>query len=137
MDYWEPLVDHVEVWKPHNFGSGRDYRPIEGEKTSCGRPKTGPLQISWDGTVIPCCYIYDDQIKLGNAFKTPIMSILNGPLYNNLRDAHEKGEFEKYPYCNDCDQLLEHSDSLLYTNRHSLPKSEAVKLVTTSLTRFQ
>ena len=25
-DFWGPKVDAVEVWKPHNFGDGRDYR---------------------------------------------------------------------------------------------------------------
>ena len=25
-DYWEPLVDAIEIWKPHNFGDGKDYR---------------------------------------------------------------------------------------------------------------
>src|SRR5690606_18852444 len=27
--YWEPVVDYVEIWKPHNFGDGRDYRRRE------------------------------------------------------------------------------------------------------------
>jgi len=136
LDYWEPLVDYVEVWKPHNFGDGRDYRLREGVKKSCGRPKSGPLQIQWDGTVIPCCYDYNNEIVLGNAFRTPVMSVLHGSAYNDLREAHETGQFERFPYCDQCDQLLEHSDSLLYTNRHNLPKSEAVKLSNTDLSRL-
>ena len=132
-EYWEPLVDHIEIWKPHNFGDGRDYRERGQEKTSCGRPKNGPLQIQWDGTVIPCCYDYNNQIPLGNAFDAPIMNILYGSKYDQLREAHERGEFWRFPYCDQCDQLLEHSDAILYTNRHSLPPSEAVKLSNTDL----
>lgn len=132
-DYWEPRVDSIEIWNPHNFGDGKDYRERAGEKKSCGRPDNGPLQIQWNGEVIPCCYDYNNQIILGNAFETPIMEILGGDKYNDLRDAHAKGEFHRFPYCDQCDQLLPHEDALVYTNRHNLPASEAVKLSNTDL----
>ena len=83
--------------------------------------------------MIPCCYDYNNQIILGNAFETPVMEILSGEKYEDLRDAHRKGEFFRYSYCDQCDQLLEHEDALIYTNRHNLPNSEAVKLSNTDL----
>jgi radical SAM protein with 4Fe4S-binding SPASM domain len=132
-EFWEPKVDAIEIWKPHNFGDGKEYRIRWGEKTTCGRPKNGPLQIQWNGEVIPCCYDYNNQIVLGNAFETPIVDILNGEKYQALREAHEKGEFYKFPYCDQCDQLLPHEDALIYTNRHNLPNKEAVKLSNTDL----
>ncbi len=132
-NFWEPLVDYIEIWKPHNFGDGRDYRERTDYKTSCGRPANGPLQIQWNGEVIPCCYDYNNQIVLGNAFETPVMDILNGEKYNALRDAHEKSEFYKFPYCDQCDQLLERSDAIVYTNRHDLSAEDAVKLSNTDL----
>ena len=70
-EYWEPKADAIEMWKPHNFGDGRAYRQRfeeVGIKNTCGRPENGPLQIQWDGEVIPCCYDYNNQIVLGNAF---------------------------------------------------------------------
>ena len=133
LRFWEPKVDAIEVWKPHNFGDGKDFRARQGEKRTCGRPENGPLQIQWDGTVIPCCYDYNNQIQLGNAFEDTVPDILKGEAYEDLRDAHRKGEFHRYPYCDQCDQLLEHSDALVYTNRHDLPPSEAVKLSNTDL----
>lgn len=137
LDYWEPLVDYVEVWKPHNFGDGRDYRQREGIKKTCGRPENGPLQIQWDGTVIPCCYDYNNQIKLGNAFTTPVLDVLNSSEYKALRRAHSEGEFHLFPYCDQCDQLLDHADALIYTNRHELPNEDAVKLSNTDLTNLK
>ena len=131
--FWEPKVDYIEIWKPHNFGDGKDFRQRSGVKKSCGRPDNGPLQIQWDGTVIPCCYDYNNQIQLGNAFEDSVPDILKGDKYQALRDAHNKGEFHKFPYCDQCDQLLEHSDALVYSNRHNLPASEAVKLSNTDL----
>lgn len=135
-EFWEPKVDAIEIWKPHNFGDGRDYRdrdPALEHKTTCGRPENGPLQIQWNGEVIPCCYDYNNQIILGNAFETPVLEILNGPKYRLLRYAHRAKEFGLFPYCDQCDQLLPHADALVYTNRHNLPPEEAVKLSNTDL----
>lgn len=132
-EYWEPRVDAIEIWRPHNFGDGKDYRDRGGEKTTCGRPENGPLQIQWNGEVIPCCYDYNNQIVLGNAFEEPVMDILRGRRYRALREAHRKGEFYRFPYCDQCDQLLPHADALIYSNRHDLPAEEAVKLSNTDL----
>ena len=134
--YWEPKVDAIEVWKPHNFGDGRNYRELYGDlalKNTCGRPENGPLQIQWNGEVIPCCYDYNNQIVLGNAFEQPVLEILNGEKYNLLRLAHNEKAFKLFPYCNNCDQLLAHADALVYTNRHNLPPEIAVKLSNTDL----
>lgn len=134
--FWEPRADAIEIWKPHNFGDGRDYRErLEdlGKKESCGRPMNGPLQIQWNGEVIPCCYDYNNQIVLGNAFERPVLEILNHPKYRLLRLAHREKKFALFPYCNQCDQLLARADALVYTNRHNLPPEEAVKLSNTDL----
>jgi len=135
LDFWEPRVNALEIWKPHNFGDGRDYRQRldDSQKTTCGRPENGPLQIQWNGEVIPCCYDYNNQIILGNAFETPVLEILNGPKYRLLRYSHRMKKFALFPYCDQCDQLLPRGDALVYTNRHSLPPEEAVKLSNTDL----
>lgn len=134
--FWEPRADAIEIWKPHNFGDGRSYRQRYEEaamKNTCGRPENGPLQIQWDGEVIPCCYDYNNQIVLGNAFQQPVLEILNGDKYELLRYAHREKQFQLFPYCNQCDQLLPHADALVYTNRHNLPKEVAVKMSNTDL----
>ena len=137
-EFWEPKVEAIEIWRPHNFGDGRDYREREGgemlvSKTTCGRPESGPLQIQWNGEVIPCCYDYNNKIVLGNAFEQPILDILNSAKFRLLRYAHRTGRFNLFPYCDQCDQLLPHADALVYTNRHNLPPAEAVKLSNTDL----
>src|SRR5437773_1701103 len=134
--FWEPRADAIEIWKPHNFGDGRDYRTRLEDlavKNTCGRPENGPLQIQWNGEVIPCCYDYNNQIVLGNAFETSVLELLNGTKYRMLRVAHRLKYFKLFPYCNQCDQLLPHSDALVYSNRHKLPPEIAVKLSNTDL----
>jgi MoaA/NifB/PqqE/SkfB family radical SAM enzyme len=132
-EFWVPRVDAVEIWKPHNFGDGRDYRARIEDKTTCGRPENGPFQIQWNGEVIPCCYDYNNQIILGNAFEQGVLEILNSPKYRLLRHAHRVKQFGMFPYCDQCDQLRPHADALIYTNRHNLPPEEAVKLSNTDL----
>ena len=138
IEYWQDLVDAVEVWRPHNFGDGRNYRERSNsnnimKKVTCGRPKNGPLQIQWNGEVVPCCYDYNNTIVLGNAFQQDILEILNSFKYRLLRYAHELERFDLFPYCDQCDQLLPRSDALVYTNRHNLPPEDAVKLSNTDL----
>ncbi len=136
QEFWEPRADAIEIWKPHNFGDGRSYRERYNDmalKTTCGRPENGPLQIQWNGEVIPCCYDYNNAIVLGNAFEQPVLDILNQDKYRLLRTAHKEKQFELFPYCNQCDQLLPHTEALVYTNRHNLPKEVAVKMSNTDL----
>lgn len=135
-EYWEPRADAIEIWKPHNFGDGRDYRQRYEDvamKNTCGRPENGPLQIQWNGEVIPCCYDYNNKIVLGNAFEQPVLEVLNGEKYQLLRHAHREKKFTLFPFCDQCDQLLSHADALVYTNRHNLPKEVAVKMSNTDL----
>ena len=135
-EYWEPLADAIEIWKPHNFGDGRNYRERYEElamKNTCGRPENGPFQIQWNGEVVPCCYDYNNKIILGNAFEQPVLEVLNGEKYQLLRHAHQEKKFNLFPFCNQCDQLLPHADALVYTNRHNLPKEVAVKMSNTDL----
>jgi radical SAM protein with 4Fe4S-binding SPASM domain len=132
---WEALADFIEIWRPHNFGDGRDYRNRQEvrKKESCGRPKRGPVQFQYDGTIIPCCYDYGGKMILGDINDNTIPEILRGEKYEALRRAHESGDFSAAPYCNECDQLLEHSDALVYTNRHNLPADQAVLLSNSNL----
>ena len=127
---WEPIADFIEIWRPHNFGDGRNFRNVDSthKKETCGRPENGPLQFQYDGTLIPCCYDYDGKMILGDIRKQSIPEILAGEAYQDLRVAHNKGDFSGHPYCENCDQLLERADALIYTNRHQLPPKEAVLL---------
>ena len=117
-NYWESMVDYLEIWRPHNWSMLKKYR----EKTSnhllsCGRPAKGPIQVQWDGRLIPCCFLTDAEIVLGDAHKESLETILKGEAYNDLRARHEVHDFEGLP-CEECDQrfILDESP-LLYSSR--------------------
>lgn len=112
---WESLADDISIWKPHNWSDGRDYRKRMPSKKTCGRPFTGPVQVQWDGFVVPCCYDYDSRIILGDLNKETLDEVLSNTKYNAFREAHKNGEFWKFPFCDMCDQLTKRDDVLIYT----------------------
>ncbi len=116
LKIYEPQAGAVSVWKPHNWGDGRAYRKPLGKKITCNRPFIGPLQVQWDGLVVPCCFDYDSRMVLGDLNKETIHEVFSGEKYNQLRRAHKEGDFSKFPFCNVCDQLNKREDVLVYTN---------------------
>jgi radical SAM protein with 4Fe4S-binding SPASM domain len=131
LDKYETRVAGVSVWRPHNWGDGREFRNITEKKISCGRPFVGPLQVQWDGKVVPCCYDYNNQIVLGDLNKQTIQEVMSGDKYKALRKAHDEGDFEKFPFCNGCDQLNKRDDVLVYSN------IDGVKVGATNTDRYK
>ena len=128
---WESVVDHLEVWRPHNWGGKRFFR--KGDATGkCFRPFSGPLQVQADGDVIPCCFLTDGEVVLGNTYKQTIKNILNGDTYRGFQRKHETGALGNLP-CGTCDQRFERSDEspLLFSNRD--PDRELNKLSTSKI----
>lgn len=113
LDYTKDIADYIEVWHPHNFGNGREYRELKVEKKSCGRPNSGPIQINWKGIVVPCCFDYNEEIPLGNVAQQTVEEVLYGTAYDKLRELHNSKNFEGVPYCDKCDQLCERNNALV------------------------
>jgi MoaA/NifB/PqqE/SkfB family radical SAM enzyme len=132
LELTQDLCDYVEAWKPHNFGLGREntYRDVSAPQPlkSCGRPQNGPVQINWEGIVVPCCYDYDQAVPLGNVALETVEEVLKGGPYRELRRVHETGCFDDVPYCQRCDQLREHASAVIYTSnpRHQDRKAEDI-----------
>ena len=112
---WLDFADDVSIWEPHNWSNGREYRKPKGEKHSCGRPFHGPVQVQWDGKIVPCCWDYNNSIILGDVNYESIEEVLKGDKFNILRNAHEKKEFQKFPFCDSCDQLYKCEEALVFT----------------------
>ena len=141
IELTEDLCDYVEIWRPHNYGSGRSYRDVEPEAPlrSCGRPVDGPLQVNWKGIVSPCCFDFNEAIPVGNAALETIEEILRGEAYEALRRAHRSGCFEDVPYCHGCDQLRSHGEALVYSTnpKHADREAEDITRSTNSNSDFR
>jgi len=116
IEKWEPLLDEVFVWEPHNWVSGRDYRKVDtSRQATCGRPNNGPMYIHADGTVSPCCWDIHKEIKVGDMNIQTIEQVYKGEPYQKLREAHNKKDFSNY-ICKDCDQTNFDPGVLLYAS---------------------
>ncbi len=119
IKHWEPHVDYLEIWKPHNWAGAKTYRIIDRKKNTCGRPFCGPLQVNVDGSVMICCFDYNSEMTIGNLNHQNLEEILQGESYECIKAAHEMGIIQMLP-CVNCDQLNEYTDEnnpLLYSNR--------------------
>ena len=130
-DFWESIVDYLEIWRPHNWTDGKDFRPTARKKQTCGRPFKGPVQINADGKMMVCCFDYDAKLTVGDTHENSIEEILKGDRFNEIREAHRTGNLDGL-ICQVCDQLNEESESpLLYSNR-----DESCTIGKTSSTKF-
>lgn len=63
-----------------------------------------------NGDVVPCCYDYDSEMKVGNIFETPFTQIWNNSAYRQLRKKiyHEMQTIAKCNHCGINFKLSEH-----------------------------
>jgi Radical SAM superfamily/Iron-sulfur cluster-binding domain len=132
-DFWGNHVDYLEIWKPHNWVSTKDYRKGTPVKQTCFRPFTGPLQINADGTVMICCFDFNGKMTVGCTYCNSLEDIVKGVWFKDIRDRHRRQDFKDLP-CETCDQLYEYAEDenpLLYSNR-----DKERKIGVTSSTKF-
>ena len=113
---WEGSVDELEVWRPHNWTTGRGYRDLPRKtKKTCGRPFKGPVQIQADGKMIVCCFDFNGELEVGDTYKSTIEQILKGKRFEIIRNRHKHGIHDGY-LCETCDQRNINDDPLIYSN---------------------
>lgn len=116
LEFWEPKLDEVYIWLPHNFGGTRNYRTIDRTKQqSCGRPVNGPLYVHLDGTVSMCCLDINKKLKIGDMNTQTIPEIFNSEAYKRIKHKHKVGDFSDL-LCENCCQTNFNPDVLVYAS---------------------
>mgnify|MGYP000929295743 CR=1 FL=1 len=126
-NFIDKIGTQAYVWKMHNWsGNFNPSYTREGTRRSCGRPAAPELTVRAGGlkghraAVTPCCQVLgpptESQSVLGHMDSQTFEEIWTGDLYNNLRDAHDKGEFERVPFCDSCDFLISDPNVLIWSN---------------------
>tara|TARA_B100000676_G_C17908635_1_gene748780 strand:+ start:143 stop:1069 length:927 start_codon:yes stop_codon:yes gene_type:complete len=114
IEYWEPRLSEVYVWKPHNYLDGRQYRDISGKpQKTCGRPLEGPLNIAVNGDAHVCCFDYNKEIVVGNMKTDSIEDVMNGRKMRDIQEKHRQNDFSDLP-CAICDQTVKDESVLVY-----------------------
>lgn len=119
IDKFQGKADILEVWKPHNWAGTFGYRGLDEQVKTCGRPEKAAdlLQVQVDGTIVMCCYSWDNQLALGNIKRTPINQIFAGEAYSKILEAHNTGNFPDEMLCKNCEQRNAHKqDILIYSS---------------------
>ena len=118
ISYWEPKLSQVCVWLPHNWTTGRKFRSIDKSKQkTCGRPVSGPLNVSANGDAHVCCFDYNKELKIGNMHVNSISDVLNSTKMREIQRRHEDNNFTGM-LCEYCDQTIHDKDVLVYaTNK--------------------
>ena len=125
IDFWSPLADLLEVWRPHNWAVGASFRNVQQRKRkTCGRPFSGPLQIQVDGTVVMCCFDYDGRLQIGDLKKDALSRIFDSEPFCKIRECHLSGDFEGSGLiCESCDQRnADKSDVMVYSSKDDIEK---------------
>ena len=115
----------TEIWKMHNWSGAYDVGATnqrKGEVKTCGRPFSPDVVIRAGGNdgkrgaVHPCCQVLgrDEEAVLGHTSENTIQEIVEGELYEALRESHRSGNYTDY--CGDCDFLVDDTEVLVYTN---------------------
>lgn len=135
--YWKDKADLLEVWRPHNWVDGRNYRKVQKKKLrTCGRPWKTPLQIQVDGTVNMCCFDFDGKLTLGNLRKQSLKEIFSSSMFKKILKHHKSGNFKNSGLiCEHCDQRnADKSDVMIYNSKFEI--NERVKMVSTVYTKL-
>ena len=117
------------VWKMHNMSGNfknSDNPRLGKKKSSCGRPFAPELTVraggldSKFGAVTACCQTLgppnEKSSVMGHLDSESVEEIYFGKKYEELREAHDKKDFDKIDYCKNCDYLYEDIESLVWTN---------------------
>lgn len=116
LKFWQPKLDEVYIWKPHNFAGNMNFRTIDRtNQRSCGRPANGPLYVHIDGTVSMCCLDINKKLVIGNMNTDTIPEIFKSKAYQRIKQAHRTGNFEGL-LCNDCCQTNLDPSVLVYAS---------------------
>tara|TARA_B100001248_G_C27339226_1_gene435434 strand:- start:133 stop:1050 length:918 start_codon:yes stop_codon:yes gene_type:complete len=113
IDTWQPKLDEVYVWEPHNYTDGRNYRDISGKKQeTCGRPIDGPLNIAVNGKAHVCCFDFNKHMVVGDTNTMSLDEIMKSKELSDIIEKHKKNDFSELPLCATCDQTV-HDDTVL------------------------
>lgn len=136
IEYWKDKAELIEVWRPHNWVDGKDYRKVQKKLLhTCGRPFNGPLQIQADGTVNMCCFDFNGKLTMGDLKKETLEAIFNSPLYRKMGECHTTGKFKGSGLiCEKCDQRnAVKSDAMVFNSKFDI--EERLKMTSTTYSK--
>jgi len=106
VDYWIQHVDVVRVNKEQGFAEkGVKELAMPGKRVPCYQLYDS-ITISCSGDAVICCLDALNEMKMGNVFDKGIKNIWQGERFQEIRHYHETGQYDKVPFCKNCNMWM-------------------------------
>lgn len=100
--FWTPRVDFVRVGELFVDGKFPRMQP-PGERTPCPSLYS-TLAVQVDGKAVICCLDGFAETDMGNVLERGVAAVWHGPEFTQMRHYHETQQWEKVPFCQNCDR---------------------------------
>ena len=104
VEYWAQRVDFVRVGELFENGHFPNVK-TKGPRKPCPALYS-TMAIHANGDVSLCCIDGFGETNVGNVFEEGVRAVWNGDKLNQVRKWHEEGEWEKVPFCKDCERWM-------------------------------
>jgi radical SAM protein with 4Fe4S-binding SPASM domain len=110
---WAPLLregDEISVKQYNNWSDHSGALPSRGIpfRTPCLSFLWDFLAVTWDGTVLPCCFDCEGSLPLGDVRTQTLAEVWRGSRLQKMREDHLALDFDKHPLCAGCDNTTEY-----------------------------
>ncbi len=78
-----------------------EHTDVKKKKNFCALPWK-EAAVNWDGSVLPCCSVYQEQYSFGNAFEQGFRAVWNGPMYRSARAQIARSSAGPTTVCHIC-----------------------------------
>lgn len=102
VSHWIKKVDFVRIGTLINNADSSTTAPDVVRKPC--RSLYNTMAIHVDGNVSYCCLDGFAETSLGNVFTEGVRAIWNGEAFNQVRHWHETSQWDKVPFCANCDR---------------------------------
>jgi radical SAM protein with 4Fe4S-binding SPASM domain len=110
VEKWLPVADAVRVTGVYTLEGGIKVPPALPARVPC-MSLYETMPIHHDGEVSICCLDVFRQERMGNVLKDGVKGVWLGEKFQQVRHYHETGQYDKVPFCKNCDVWA----SYLYT----------------------
>jgi len=121
-NYYEPICDEINVWKPHNWGGNINTGFLGTITSKCRKVlELSGLVIRADGRVSLCSHDINNKLIIGDINTKELDSIIESEAVKMIQNIHNEGTIlESELPCKNCDQIRDRNDALVYTNNPSM-----------------
>ncbi|MEG3618332.1 radical SAM/SPASM domain-containing protein [Magnetovibrio sp. PR-2] len=102
VEHWIEYVDFVRVGELYTV-DGFSQINTDMERKPC-LALYNTIAIHADGNVSYCCLDGFAETSVGNAYEDGVETVWNGDKMNQVRHWHETAQWDKVPFCKNCDR---------------------------------